>query len=110
MRGDLEKADQQLARACMTNPRAVAGLFLRGYIAWKNVDHVAAKSFLDKTRAALGPDWKPKGATSEGDVNRKQHVEATPLARFPDQWNGISDPATAFAKLDEFLGHVKQPH
>jgi type 1 glutamine amidotransferase/Tfp pilus assembly protein PilF len=103
MRGDLTTAEQQLTRACMTNPRAINGQFLRGYLAWKRNDSEGAKAFLEKTRAALGPDWQPKGSTSEGDVKRKHHINASPLARFAENWNGINDPATAFAALDTFL-------
>jgi enediyne biosynthesis protein E4 len=103
MRGDLTEAEKQLARACATNPRAINGQFVRAYIAWKRNDPGSAKSLLDKTRAALGPDWQPKGSTAEGDVKRKQHIDATPLARFSENWNGASDPATAFGALDKLL-------
>ena len=103
MRGDIPHAEQQLARGCMTNPRAINGQFLRAYIAWKRSDFGSAKSLLEKTRAALGPDWQPKGSTAEGDVKRKQHVDATPLARFSESWDGVCDPTTAFVSLDAFL-------
>lgn len=106
MEGNLSASEQRLAAGCVTNPKAVNGFFLRAYIAWKHDDAPAAKSLLEKTRAALGPDWQPKGATSEGDVKRKQHVEATPLSRFVDEWDGVSDPTRAFAKLDAFLGSL----
>jgi hypothetical protein len=39
----------------------------------------------------------------EGDVKRKQHVEASPLTPFWSDWNGQTDPATAFAALDRRL-------
>jgi cytochrome c-type biogenesis protein CcmH/NrfG len=103
MRGDLINAEKQLARACMTNPRASNGQFIRAFIAWQRNDFGAAKSLLEKTRAALVPDSQPKGSTSEGDVKRKHHIDATPLAGFSENWNGIADPATAFVALEAFL-------
>jgi tetratricopeptide (TPR) repeat protein len=103
MENELAGAEQRLAAGCMTNPKAVNGFFLRAYIAWKHGDVATATSLLEKARAALGPDWQPKGATSEGDVKRKQHVEATPLSRFVDEWDGVCAPARAFVRLDPFL-------
>ena len=107
LRGDRNLADERLAAATHTNPKAIGGFFLRGYLAWKRGDGGGAKDFLEQTRKALGPDWQPKGATSEGDVKRKQHVESSPLAPFWMKWNGQPDPATAFAALDQRLtaGH-----
>ena len=103
LRGDPKLADERLAAACRTNPKAVGGLFLRGYLAWKRGNNAAAKQFLTNARTALGPDWQPKGATSEGDVKQKQHVEKTPLTRFWEGWNGSPDESPAFAALDAFL-------
>ena len=103
LRGNLKLADERLAAATHTNPKAVGGFFLRGYLAWKSGDTDAAKKFLEQTRKALGPDWQPKGATSEGDVKRKQHVESSPLAGFWMNWNGQPDPAAAFAPLAQRL-------
>jgi len=103
LRGDLRLADERLAAATRTNPRAVGGFFLRGYLAWKRGDPAAARHFLEQARAALGPDWQPKGATSEGDVKRKQHLETSPLNPFWSAWDGRPDPATAFAALEARL-------
>jgi tetratricopeptide (TPR) repeat protein len=103
LRGDTAQADQRLAAACRTNPRAVGGFFLRAYLAWRRGDDPAAKKLLEEARAALGKDWQPKGATSEGDVKQKQHVETTPLARFWEDWDGAAEPSRSFAKLDPFL-------
>jgi tetratricopeptide (TPR) repeat protein len=103
LRGNTRLADERLTAACRTNPKAVGGFFLRGYLAWKRGDEPGANKFLEDTRAALGPDWQPKGATSEGDVKQKQHVEGTPLARFWEGWNGSTDPTRAFQTLDAFL-------
>lgn len=103
LRGDRKLADERLAAACRTNPKAVGGFFLRGYLAWKKGDSASAAQLLEDTRAALGKDWQPKGATSEGDVKQKQHVEKTPLTRFWEGWNGVFDAADTFTQLDVFL-------
>jgi tetratricopeptide (TPR) repeat protein len=103
LRGLPVKADERLAAACRTNPKAVGGFFLRAYLAWKREDNAAAAHLLEQTRNALGKDCQPKGATSEGDVKQKQHVETTPLTRFWESWDGSTEPARAFAKLDEHL-------
>lgn len=108
LRGDPSRAEERLAAATQTNPKAVGGFFLRGYLAWKRGDAAAARAFLDQTRQALGKDWQPRGATSEGDVQRKQHLEATPLTRYWEAWNGQSDPEPAFAPLDHALNHNRQ--
>jgi tetratricopeptide (TPR) repeat protein len=104
LRGDNKLADERLAAACRTNPKAVGGFFLRGYLAWKRGDNAAATKFLEDTRTALGNDWQPKGATSEGDVKQKQHVEKTPLTPFWEGWDGSTEPARCFTKLD---GHLQ---
>lgn len=103
LRGKSETAEQRLAAACRTNPRAVGGFFLRGFLAWKQGDATAAVEGLKKTREALGKDWQPKGSTAEGDVKQKQHVENTPLARYWENWNGAPEPEKAFSALDAFL-------
>jgi tetratricopeptide (TPR) repeat protein len=103
LRGDLRLAEERLAAATRTNPKAVGGFFLRGYLAWKRGDAAAARHFLEQARAALGPDWQPKGATSEGDVKRKQHLETSPLTPCWSAWDGRPDPATAFAALEARL-------
>jgi tetratricopeptide (TPR) repeat protein len=106
LRGDRKLADERLAAACRTNPKAVGGFFLRGYLAWKLGDEAKAGQFLDETRAALGKDWQPKGATSEGDVKQKQHVEKTPLAPFWENWSGSTDPARSFGALEQHLSRA----
>ena len=106
LRGDRPLADERLAAATRTNPKAVGGFFLRGYVAWKRGDAPAARRFLELARGALGPDWQPKGATSEGDVKRRQHLETSPLADCWLHWNGALDPATAFPDLDRRLSRI----
>ncbi len=109
LRGEPVKADERLAAACRTNPRAVGGFFLRGYVAWQKGETATATEWLTKTREALGKDWQPKGATSEGDVKQKQHVENTPLSRFWENWNGAIEPALAFRDFDGFMKTRRSP-
>jgi tetratricopeptide (TPR) repeat protein len=103
LRHDLNLAEQRLSAALRTNPKAVGGFFLCGYVAWKHGDVAKAKEFLAQARQALGPDWQPKGATSEGDVKQKQHIDASPLLSFWTAWTGEPDPVTAYASLDRRL-------
>lgn len=103
LRGDHKLAEERLAAATHTNPKAVGGFFLRGYLAWKRGETEAARHFLEQTRKALGPDWQPKGATSEGDVKRKQHVETSPLSAFWSAWDGRTGPASSYGALDARL-------
>lgn len=104
LRGDSSLAHDRLAAVCRMNPKAVAGFFLRGFIAWKAGNDAAARTFLADARTALGKDWQPKGTTSEGDVKQKQHVETTPLTRFWERWDGSAAPESSFAALDVYLG------
>jgi tetratricopeptide (TPR) repeat protein len=108
LRGDAKSADDRLAAATRTNPKAAGGFFLRGYLAWKRGDAVGARAFLGQTRQSFGKDWQPKGATSEGDVQRKQHVEVTPLTRFWEAWNGVIDPEISYAPIDRSLSGVRE--
>jgi len=103
LRGDTKLADERFTAACRTNPKAVGGFFLRGYLAWKRGDKIAATKLLEDTRTALGKEWQPKGATSEGDVKQKQHVEKTPLTQFWEGWNGAVDFDRSFGALDVYL-------
>ncbi|MBU6400184.1 MAG: tetratricopeptide repeat protein, partial [Verrucomicrobia bacterium] len=103
LRGNPTVANERLTAACQTNPRAVGGFFLRGYLAWKRGDHAQARRLLEATRQALGKEWVPKGATAEGDVKQKWHVESTPLSTFWERWNGALEPDQAFAALDARL-------
>jgi tetratricopeptide (TPR) repeat protein len=103
LRGDSAAAEEKLAAACRSNHKAVGGFFLRGYLAWKHGDHTQAVRLLEETRAALGGEWQPKGATAEGDVQRRQHEEKSPLARYWERWDGRADPASSYAALDARL-------
>jgi hypothetical protein len=83
--------------------KAVGGFFLRGYLAWKRGEQSQARALLENARLALGKDWQPKGATSEGDVRTNQHIEATPLTRYWNRWDGETDPDRTFLSLAEYL-------
>jgi Tfp pilus assembly protein PilF len=101
LRGANATAEQRLKAACQTNARSVGGLFLLGYIAWKHGDTGGAKARLTSARAALGPEWKPKGATAEGDVKGGSLSDSTtPLSRYWEQWDGTPSPAAAYRALD----------
>jgi len=99
LRGDNPLAEERLAAATHTNPRAVGGFFLRAYLAWQRGEPGQAKALLEQARTALGPEWQPKGATSEGDVRKKQHVQNSPLAAAWETWDGGLFPETAFREL-----------
>jgi Flp pilus assembly protein TadD len=103
LRGQLATAEERLALACRTNPKAVSGFFLRGFLAWQRGAADRAGDLLESTRKALGPDWQPRGATSEGDVKAKHQVETTPLSRFWEAWDGNPDPDTTYQPLADYL-------
>jgi len=106
MRGQRTVARQRLASVCQTNPRAAGGFFLLGYLRWKAGDAAGARDFLEEARTALGPEWKPTGATAEGDVAKKAYSETTPLSRFWQSWDGALVPAQAYARLEAYLKTV----
>jgi tetratricopeptide (TPR) repeat protein len=103
MRADFGQADSRLKAVCQTNARSSAALFLRGFLAWQRGDRAGGCALLKEARQALGKDWQPPGATAEGDVKAKQHVESAPLAYYRNHWNGEADPDTAFFSLAEYL-------
>lgn len=103
LQGDPATAEQRLKWACDTNPKAVGGFFLRGYVAWKRGDRQAATALLGQARDALGPEWTLEGTVSEGDTTKKMHEEESPLARFWHTWDGEPEPATSYAPLDDHL-------
>lgn len=106
MRGRRAVAQQRLASVCQTNPRATGGLFLLGYLRWKHGDAAGARDLLQEARKSRGPEWKPKGATAEGDVLQKAHTETTPLSRFWESWDGALTPEHAYARLEAYLKTV----
>jgi enediyne biosynthesis protein E4 len=95
-RGTLQLADERLAQVIASNARAARALFLRGYIAWKNNQKDISIDFLHRTLKALGPEWRPKGTTSEGDVQEQMHIAFTPYSKAFNQWDGSVDPSDAF--------------
>jgi hypothetical protein len=66
--GKLAEADQDFAHACLANPHATSGWFLRGYIAWSKRNVSQADAMLAAVRT---DDRKPPGAVLEGDVRRR---------------------------------------
>ena len=109
IRGDLAEAERHLSLACRTNPRATGGFFLRAYIVWKRGEPQETVRLLTLAGETRGEEWKPEGATSEGDVRLRMYKEDTPLSRFWSKWNGSTDPASAFAELDDWLLSRRSP-
>jgi hypothetical protein len=99
-RGDLGLADQRFTLACRTNPKAVGGMYLRAYIAWKRGEAAQARELLLAAHAARGKEWKPKGSAMEGDVQRRMHVDGTLFSQVRDSWDGAAEPEKALARLD----------
>ncbi len=106
MRGQSAVAEQRLVAVSRTNPRSAGAHFLSGYMAWKRGDPARARELLAVVRESRGPDWQPKGATSEGDVRQKQHAETIPLSSFWEEWDGDSDLHRAFQRLEQRLSRA----
>lgn len=105
--GDIRSADQYLTHACQANARAANGWFLRGFIAWKRGDKRQASAMLTSARNARGPDFKPAGAVSEGDVRHLMFSESGFLTLFERHWDGSPDPNQAYAELDAYLRRLR---
>jgi tetratricopeptide (TPR) repeat protein len=104
IQGELEKAEQRLAWVCRSNPRSAAGFYLRGYIAWKTGDRAGARDFLSRAMQAKKQKKKPKGSTSEGDVQIKMHIDASLLSSFVENLDSKSDNLdNAYGDLDEYF-------
>ncbi len=102
--GEPQRAEAHLSHACQTNPKAVSGFFLRGYLAWKRGDRAASVRLLEQAAAARGEEWKPEGAVAEGDVARRMHAESSPLSAYWEAWDGTTaDLSAVFGRLDERL-------
>lgn len=102
-RGKWVDAEQDLAHACVANPRSVSAWFLRGYIAWEQKNGARAHAMLATARDARGPDWKPAGSVLEGDVQHRMYSEGSFLNVFAQDWDGSSDPERAYAQLHTYL-------
>jgi tetratricopeptide (TPR) repeat protein len=103
LRGHLNTAETRLTAVCQSNAKAAGAFYLRAYLAWKAGNTQASSLLLRRAREALGSDWQPRGATSEGDVRQKQHEEVNLLARFWQDWSGEVQPGTAFSALESYL-------
>ncbi|HYM11966.1 MAG TPA: tetratricopeptide repeat protein, partial [Bryobacterales bacterium] len=103
LKGDTANARRQLELACRTNPKAVGGYFLRGYLAWKSHDLPHARELLLAASNARGKDWKPAGAVAEGDVRARMHTEGSILSSVWDNWNGSTDPEAAYSPADRAI-------
>ena len=99
LRRDPITAARRLELACRTNPRAVGGYFLRGYLAWKSNDVAQARGLLASAKNARGKDWKPAGAVAEGDVRARMYAEGSVLSSCWESWNGSIDPPTVYTPL-----------
>jgi len=99
LRGRDREADRRLELVVRTHPRSVAGLFLRGYLAYARGAAAASRSLLAAARAARGEDRVPAGAAAEGEVRRRMHEEQTPLSEFWQAWDGETEPERAYAAL-----------
>ena len=108
MQGDVSRARERLQAVSQANTKAIGACFLRGYLAWRSGDPAQARDCLATAGASLGKDWQPAGATSEGDVRNKQHVEASPLIRFWQRWDGANDPDKAFGPLAAYLDGLQK--
>jgi len=107
IRGDDARAEQRLALACRTNPRAAGGFFLRAFIAHRAGRDDESRDLLLAVRQARGKDWKPAGAVSEGEVKSRMHDEDSPLSASWQAWNGEADPATAFTGVERRLAALQ---
>ena len=106
LRGQSAVARQRLTAISQTNPRATGAFFLLGYLQWKDGHATGAGEMLARARQTLGPDWKPRGSTAEGDVTRKMQTESTALSRFWEDWNGSAVPLGSYSALDAHLKKV----
>jgi hypothetical protein len=107
--GDGASARERLEAVGRTNPRAAGAHFLLGYLLWRGGETAAARERLTSARSALGPDWKPRGTTAEGDVRARQHDDATLLSEYWLGWDGAPEPAGAFAPLAARLADRSRP-
>jgi tetratricopeptide (TPR) repeat protein len=105
--GQYAPAGQKFAHVCQTNPHEAAAWFLRGYLAWKRGNNHEAEAMLAAAKQALGADFKPAGAVSEGDVRQTMYAEAGFLNTFEQHWDGAQSPAQAYSGLDRYLRRLR---
>jgi len=104
---DPREPETTFVHVSQANARSVNAWFFRGYVSWKKGDVQVATAMLRSARAAIGPDWKPAGSALEGDVRQRMFNEAGFLGVFAQQWDGTLNPASAFRRLDEYLGNIR---
>jgi tetratricopeptide (TPR) repeat protein len=104
LRGNTAEARRRFEWIARTNAQPAQALFFLGYLAWRDGDAAAARSFLERSKAARGKDWKPAGATAEGDTERRMHEERTPLGAASDAWDGSLEPDAVYRAIEERLG------
>jgi hypothetical protein len=108
MRAQHEVAERRLAAVAQANARSAGALFLLGYARWKARDMPHAREYLERSRVALGPEWKPAGSTAEGDVAGNEPHESTLLSRFWLAWDGAASPQAAYAPLEKYLSGLSR--
>ena len=101
--GRPDLARQRFEWVARTNAQPGQALFLLGYLAWKTGDAARAAELLERSRKARGKDWKPAGASAEGETRKSMHQETTPLQDLSDAWDGSPDPASAYRALEARL-------
>ena len=99
-------ATPRLKAVAQANARSTGAYFLLGYLRWKSGRAAEAREHLEQARATLGPDWKPAGATAEGDAVVDPGHAATLLSRFWTRWDGAANPSAAFRALDSYLDRL----
>jgi tetratricopeptide (TPR) repeat protein len=109
MQGQLDAADKRFDWVFRSNPRSVASLYLRAYIAWKKGSPDEVKAFLLKAQQTGQRQKKPVGSTAEGDVQAKMHRDESLLSAFfkiPE--NTITNLDDVFEALDKHLKMLKR--
>jgi tetratricopeptide (TPR) repeat protein len=97
--GQRELARERLELVVRTNAQPAQALFLLAFLSWGDGDDRRAMALLERSWRARGKDWKPTGASAEGETGKKMYTEATPLQRAVDAWDGRAAPAVAFRDL-----------
>ncbi len=108
LRGQPDLARQRFEWIVRTNAQPAQALFLLGYLAWRDGDPARAAALLERSRAARGKDWKPQGASAEGETRNRMHEERTPLGGACEAWDGSFDPPSAYRALEARLAEPRR--